>query len=166
MRPTGSAAELERRRCRAVALVKQGHGQTEVARLVHASARSVRRWWRAYQRMGAAGLAAKPPPGRPHRLSPRRQRALVQRLLKGARANGFPTDLWTCPRIAELIERRYGVRYHVDHIPRLLARLGFSCQKPERRALERDEAAIRGWVARDWPRIKKSPSPAGPPRFH
>ncbi len=71
---------------------------------------------------------------------------------------GYPTDLWTCPRIAQVIHRRFGIRYHVDYLPRLLTSLGFSCQKPERRAIERDEPAIARWMQRDWKRIKKKPA--------
>jgi transposase len=77
-------------------------------------------------------------------------------------AAGFSTNLWTCPRIAQTIAARFGVRYHVDYLPRLLRTLGFSCQKPESTASERDEAAIRSWIAKDWKRVKKTP-PAGAP---
>jgi transposase len=90
---------------------------------------------------------------------------LADRLLAGAKANGFGTDLWTCPRIGELIRRLFKVRYHVDSLPRVLAALGFSCQRPEKRARERDEEAIERWVARDWPRIKKTPRDGTPPSF-
>ena len=155
MRPHGSAEELERRRRRAIALLEAGHRQSEVARRVDAHPTSVKRWWEAYQKDGEGGLAPKPVPGRPSRLTARQRKLLVNRLLKGAKASGFSTDLWTCPRIAEVIERHYGVRYHVDHIPRLMASLGWSCQKPEKRAIERDEARIAQWVKNDWPRIKK-----------
>jgi transposase len=82
---------------------------------------------------------------------------LEKALLKGARAAGYATDLWTCPRVAELIARRFGVRYHVDHIGRLLHSLGWSPQKPTRRAIERDEAGIQRWIKEEWPRIKKKP---------
>ncbi len=116
---------------------------------------SVTRWWQAYEARGETGLKPIRHPGPQPKLSPRQRKLLAARLLKGAKANGFGTDLWTCPRIVELIERRYGVRYHVDHIPRLMSSLGWSCQKPERRAIERDEKAIQTWVTRDWPRIKK-----------
>ena len=77
-------------------------------------------------------------------------------LLEGAREPGYPTDLWTCPRVADLIRKRFGVDYHVDHIGRLLRSLGFSTQKPQRRAVERNEEEIQRWVAEDWPRIKKN----------
>lgn len=157
---------MERRRREAVRLVQQGLSQAEAARRVHTTRKSVCCWWHAYQQGGDAALAAKPPPRKPCRLNPEQKQDLVTRLLQGARAEGFDTDLWTSPRITAFIRRRYGVRYHSHHIPHLLHALGFTCQKPERRAAERDEAAIRRWIAVDWPRIKKSPSPSRPPRLH
>jgi transposase len=157
MRPAGSPEELERRRLRAVALLEQGLMPVEVARRVGVDRRSVRRWKAAFRKAGEAGVAARPPPGRPARLSPAQKRKLERVLLKGAQAAGFDTDLWTCPRVAWVIEEHFGVGYHVDHVGRLLHALGWSAQKPERRALERDEEAIRRWVKQDWPRIKKTP---------
>ena len=155
MRPTGTSSQLEQRRRRAVALLEQGWATADVAAKVGTTVRSVNRWWIAYCEQGKTGLDALPHPGKPCRLSPRQRDLLTRRLLKGAKANGYSTDLWTCVRIAEVIERHYGVHYHVDHIPRLMASLGWSCQKPERRAVERDEAAIERWVLKDWSRIKK-----------
>lgn len=156
MRPNGSAAELERRRRRAIEMLERGFFSSEVADRVGADSSSVRRWRQAHRRKGDRGLDCTPHPGRPCLLTTSQKTRLRKRLLKGAKANGFSTDLWTCPRIAEVIERHYGVRYHVDHIPRLLGGLGWSCQKPPRRAIERDEEAIVRWVQRDWARIKKS----------
>ena len=83
-------------------------------------------------------------------------------MLRGARANGFVTDLWTSGRVAVLIEQRFGVHYHVNSLWRFLIALGFSCQKPETRAAERDEAEIQHWVKHEWPRIKKTPPAAAP----
>lgn len=157
MRPAGSPSELQRRRERAIDLLKDGYQPVEVARMVGVDRRSVRRWNAAYRRAGSAGLAAKPAPGRPSKLSSKDKARLERLLLKGARAAGFATDLWTCPRVAELIASRFGVHYHVDHIGRLLRGLGWSPQKPERRAIERDEARIRRWVKVDWPRVRKTP---------
>jgi transposase len=77
--------------------------------------------------------------------------------LKGAQAAGLPTDLWTCPRVSWLIKRDFGVHYHPAHVSRLLHGLGFSPQKPPRRAIERDEDRIRAWIEQDWPRVKKTP---------
>lgn len=93
--------------------------------------------------------------------APKHKRTLEALLLKGAQAAGFHTDLWTCPRVADVVERRFGVHYHVDHVGRLLHELGWSPQKPARRAVERDEAAIRRWVQEKWPRVKKTPLAKG-----
>lgn len=160
MRPTGSPEELERRRVRALALLKEGLLPVEVARRVGVDRRSVRRWKKAAFRRGVAGVRAKPAPGRPPKLNAEHKRRLEALLLEGAQAAGFHTDLWTCPRVAELIEQRFGVRYHVDHVGRLLHALDWSAQKPTRRALERDEKAIGRWVDVRWPQLKKTPPAA------
>ena len=157
MRPAGSPEELERRRVRALALLKEGLQPVEVARRVGVDRRSVRRWKAAARTRGEAGVRAKPAPGRPPKLRAKQRTELQALLLKGAEAAGYHTDLWTCPRVAEVIERRFGVCYHVDHVGRLLHDLGWSPQKPARRAIERDEEAIRRWVHEQWPRVKKTP---------
>jgi transposase len=72
-------------------------------------------------------------------------------------SEGFPSELWTCPRIAQVIQRRYGVSYHVDHLPKLMKALGFSVQRPERQARERDEQALGNWIEKVWPSLKKRP---------
>ena len=82
--------------------------------------------------------------------------------MKGARAAGYESDLWTCPRIADVIAEEFGVLYHPNHIGRLLRSLGWSPQRPQRRALERDEERIQGWIRADWPRIKKKHRGAKP----
>lgn len=156
MRPAGSPEELEHRRMRALALLKEGLPPVEVAQRVGADRRSVRRWKATARAQGLTGLRAKPASGRPSKLRAKQRSKLEALLLKGAQAAGYHTDLWTCPRVAEVIERRFGVCYHVDHIGRLLHDLGWSAQKPARRALERDEAAIQRWVREDWPRVKKT----------
>jgi len=157
MRPSGSPEELERRRVRAIGLLRGGHAPVEVARRLGVDRRSVRRWNAGYRRAGASGLKAKPAPGRPPRLDAKAKRELERALLKGAMAAGFATDLWTCPRVARLLRDRFGVNYHVDHVGRLLHALGWSPQKPERRAVERNEADIQRWIRETWPRVKKTP---------
>jgi transposase len=157
MRPKGSARELERRRQRAISLLEKGHAPVDVARMLDVDRRSVRRWKAAHRKRGAKGIAARPTPGRPPKLDRGQRRRLERLLLKGARAVGYESDLWTCPRIAELIVEEFGVSYHPDHIGRLLRSLGWSPQRPQRRAAERDEARIQGWIREDWPRIKKKP---------
>lgn len=157
MRPSGSSEELERRRHRALELLEQGLTPVEVARQLGVDRRSVRRWKAAFRRRGEKGIQARPATGRPTTLDARAQRQLTRILLKGAQSAGFATDLWTCPRVAEVIEQRFGVHYHVHHVSRLLHGLGFSPQKPARRAVERDEVGIQQWAHSDWKRVKKTP---------
>lgn len=157
MRPRGSPVELERRRLRAMDLLREGLPPIEVARAVGVDRRSVRRWKAAFREEGLEGIRAKPAPGRPPRLSREAKEELAEALTEGPIANGFPTELWTCPRVAHLIEQRFGVRYHPDHVCRLLHSLGWSPQKLQRRAQERDEDAIRRWVQKEWPEVKKTP---------
>jgi transposase len=155
MRPKGNSDELQRRRERAVELFKQGKRKADIARLVGTSRASVTRWCQAYERAGPKGIKARPQPGRPPKLSGRQKKKLLQHILQGAKANGFPTNLWTGKRIVFLIEKMFGVEYHPDSMPRFLCSLGLTCQKPQKRAVERDEERIGSWVARDWRRTKK-----------
>jgi len=157
MRPHGSPELLEKRRRRALALLQQGWSPVDVARRLSVDRRSVRRWRAAHDAQGQAGLLAKPAPGRPWKLSVRERARLAAMLLRGAGAAGYPTELWTCARVAEVIWWRFGVDYHPNHVGRLLRCLGFTPQKPERRARERNENAIRSWIRSDWPRVKKTP---------
>jgi len=157
MRPPGSPQELERRRRRAVGLLEAGENLSSAARAVGASVSSVHRWYQAYQRKGRAGLRPRPTPGRPPRLSASQRRRLWALLQRGPPAAGYPTELWTLKRMAEVIEKTFGVRYHPGHVWWLLARLGWSCQKPERRARESDEEGIEHWRRARWAHIKKRP---------
>ena len=157
MRPSGKPELLEDRRDRAIRLLRKGHRPVDVARMLGVDRRSVRRWKAAYRSEGRDGIQSRSNTGRPHRLNPRKRQRLELLLLKGARAAGFPTDLWTCPRIASLIVKYFGVRYHVDHLSRLMRSLGWSSQKPKRRPIERDERVVRTWRRVEWPHIKKSP---------
>lgn len=155
MRTPENGKEAERRRRRALKLVHEGLSSAEVSQQLGVTARTVRRWKENYRRAGAEGLKTRRAPGQPCRLSASQRRDLVQRLLRGAVSQGYLTDVWTCPRIVGLIERQYGVRYHVDHMPRFMTMLGFSCQKAEREPRQRDQQAIDAWKSRDWRRIKK-----------
>jgi transposase len=155
MRPLGGAKKLEARRRRAVALLRQGFRPCDVARQVGASPSSVNRWRQAVADGGLKALAARPTPGRPPRLSSGQERGLLKVLARGAQAAGFANDWWTLPRVAAVIEERFGVHYHSAHVWKILRRCGWSCQKPERRMRERDEAAIARWRRRRWPHIKK-----------
>ncbi len=157
MRRAGSAGELERRRRRALSLLREGRSLREVARMVGCEASSVMRWRDAQAKGGDAALRVRQSPGRPRRLSEPQRRRLVKKLLRGALANGYGTDLWTTSRVAALIEQTFGVRYNRDHVGRLLHGLGWSHQKPARRALERNEEAIEQWKREGWPVVKKTP---------
>jgi transposase len=157
MRPKGGAAVLEARRRRALELVKKGMSLNEVARRLGCAPSSVMRWRDAVEREGPQGLKVRTSPGRPPKLSAPERLKLQEVLLAGPLASGYPTDLWTTARVASVIRKRFGVRYHPDHVGRLLHQMGWSAQKPERRALERDEVAIERWKKRDWPRVKKTP---------
>ena len=103
-------------------------------------------------------MKAIPAPGRPLKLSIEQRKELEKDLLRGAQEAGFPTDLWTCARVTKLIKMHFGITYHVDHVGRVLRSLGWSPQKPERRAKERDHEKIQRWIKQDWPRIKKKQS--------
>jgi len=157
MRPIGSPASLEKRRRRAVELSKEGKGIREVARQVRASPGAVHRWIQDWKRSGDAALVAKPAPGRPRKLTPKQREKLLRLLLAGALAWGFPNEMWTLKRIATVIRKEFGVRYHPSHLWRVLQTCGWSCQVPERRAIQRDEEAIAHWKRYKWPAIKKSP---------
>lgn len=160
MRPSGTPEQLETRRRRAVALLHAGTPYREVARQVGVSLSSVVRWEQAYRRDKRNGLRARPIPGRPCRLLASQQEQLKAVLLRGARAAGYATELWTLKRVGEVIGKRFGVRYSPVGVWALLRHgLGWSWQKPERRALQRDEAAIAQWRREEWPRIKKRRAP-------
>jgi len=155
MRPKGSKAELEARRRRAVAMVRSGRRVSEVARRVGVCSRSVSRWIRMREKGGKSGLDSKPQRGPKPGLSLDDLAALGRELLKGPRAHGFPTELWTLARVAEVIERTFDISYHPCHVWKILGRMGWSAQKPERRAREQDETAVRRWREKEWPRIKR-----------
>jgi transposase len=157
MRPHGSPKALEERRCRALTLLNQKLSLNEIARRIGCNASSVMRWRDAVRTGGREALRAKPAPGRPCRLTVKQKQRLVRLLLKGATAHGYRTELWTTLRIVELIRRHMRIAYHRNHVGKLLHQLGWSHQKPERRAIERDEEAIARWTRTVGPRVKKTP---------
>jgi putative transposase len=139
---------------------RQGRGPTQIAAQLKTTPQTVCQWLREYRTGGMAALAASPVPGRPPKLHARQRRALVSCLLRGASAFGFATDLWTCPRIGRLVEQRYGVHYHVDAIPRLMASLGFS---PSEARTASDRMRRRGYRPVDPARLAQNQA-AGPPK--
>jgi transposase len=157
MRPKGTSAELEQRRRDAVAMLRQGVKPAAVAKALRVSLVSVERWRAAVHDGGAKALAAKPHPGRPLKLSITHRQQLLELLRQGPMQHGFGSELWTLARVADVILRHFGVRYHPSQVWRILLSLDWSPQKPQRLARERDEAAIARWRRVDWPRIKKTP---------
>ena len=145
---------MERLRLRAARLFEQGTSQAEVANRLGTSRQNSHRWYHKWQHGGRAALRSSGP-GRKPRLDARTRRRIERALLQGALAHGFDTDLWTCKRVVIVIERLTGLRHHPSHIWRILRAMGWSVQRPERHALERDEDAIARWVKTDWPRIRQ-----------
>src|SRR5208337_2009446 len=157
MRPKGSAAVLLARRRRAIQMLVEDISLNEIARRIGCNASSVMRWRDRWNDLGEAGLEVRSSTGRPARMSAQQKTELLQLLLQGPMAFGWRTDIWTTHRVATLIHRKFSIDYHFTHVARILHALNWSPQKPERRALERNEVAIQKWKATDWKRIKKTP---------
>lgn len=143
MRPIGTAEELQRRRIRAVELVAQGESPDDVAHFLGCGRSSVYTWVKQAKE-SVEELAARPHAGPKPRLDDAQLKQLEDELKKGAKAHGWKTELWTAARVAELIERQLKVTFHPEHVRKILkARPRWASQKPEKRARERDEGAIR-----------------------
>lgn len=153
------AERLRDRRLEAAKLFDQGARQAEVARRLKVSRVSAMRWYRVWRRQGRRGLGQVRALGRPAKLSAGQLKKVEKTLLRGPQAEGYSTDLWTLPRIAKVISRVTGVEYHPGHVWRVLRGLGWSLQRPAKRARERDEAAIQRWQKQVWPRLKKTRAP-------
>ena len=146
---------LRERRLEAARLLRKGQRQLTVARLLKVSRQSVSRWFWQWSRSGSQGLHGSTRAGRPARLD-RNQRAQIRKaLLEGPVAQGWPTDLWTLPRAARMIESVAGVHYHPGHVWRIMRELGWSLQRPALRATERDERRVQGWKRTTWEQLKK-----------
>src|SRR6266536_4356569 len=152
---------LENRRLKAAGLLRAGVSQSEVARRVGVHRQSVSRWDKELQASGIKGLKKAGRAGRKPLLSAADLRRLQAKLKQGPTARGYETELWTTSRVADLIEEEYGVRYHPAHVWRILQELGWSCQRPAKRALERDEEKIERWKKKRWPKLKKKPNERG-----
>jgi transposase len=155
MRSKGTAAELEARRITAVRRVSQGWAQKDVASFLGVHPVTVAKWVARHRADKDDGLKAKPTPGRPRFLAPDQEQKVLGWLAESPTKHGFDTDLWTARRVAELILRKFGVRFHPNYLREWLSRRNCTPQKPARRAGQRDQAAIDRWVAEDWPRIQK-----------
>src|SRR5271170_3058611 len=146
---------LQRRRMRAGRMLRDGVAQAEVARRVSVTRTTVSEWNAQLQEGGLGALKSRRR-GRPAGLQEAQRRELMCALKSGALAEGFATDLWTLPRVGELIKRRFARSYSESQVWRILVSLGFSCQRPSGRALERDEPAIKRWKQTRWPALKKT----------
>ena len=136
--------DLERRRKQAARLFARGRlSQASVARELKVSRMSVSRWYRQWNKAGKNGLKAAPRAGRRPLLTARQVQRVKAALRLGARAHGFPADLWTLPRVAVLIERLTGVRYHPGHVWKVLGAMNWTLQKPEQQAKERNRGGSR-----------------------
>ena len=153
--------KLEQRRLLAAGLLRQGVPQAEVARQVGVHRQSVSRWDKQLEKGGRRALRGVGRAGRKPRLNATDLRRIEQGLRRGPEALGYETSLWTAWRVAHLIEETCAVRYHPSQAWRILRRLGWSCQRPVGRALERDEKKIRQWKRQRWPGIKKKPKNKG-----
>src|SRR5262245_58751715 len=146
MRPRGTSAELERRRRRAVQLLEQGEAPAVIARIFGVRPTSLHRWRRMARQQH--GLDAKPATGARRRLTDLQLRELEALLRQGATAHGFPNEMWTAARVARIIDRHFGIRYHPDHVLKLLKRrLHWTCHKPQKRPRERNDKEVERWKA-------------------
>jgi transposase len=158
MKRVDKGKELERRRLRGGRLLLKGVAQAEVARRLQVSRPTVLTW---NERLQAGGLAAlkRRPRGRPCALTTAQKAQLARTLKAGAVAQGYAAELWTLPRIGRLIATQFAISYSDSQVSRILAGMGWSCQRPEKRALQRDEKAIREWKRKRWPALKKTLPP-------
>jgi len=146
---------LEKRRFQAIQLFERGLSQSEIARQLRVVRQSVARWVHEYRAEGKAALRQAGRAGRKPRLNEQQRQRLEKLLLRGPEHIGYETPLWTCPRVAHLIEQEFKVRYHEGHVWRILDGLGWSPQRPEGRARERNEEQVQQWRKKTWPALKK-----------
>jgi len=158
--------QMAERRAEGVSLLQAGEmHQAEMARHLGVSEATISKWKKVLEESGPKGLQARKASGRPPKMSVAQKEQLFEKLEEGALAAGFPTEQWTQARVKKVIEQEFGVHYHRDYISRLLKGLGWSVQKLDPRAIERDEELILAWLSQDWPRIKKSAAARRRDRF-
>ena len=156
--PRRDFAAMQQRRRRAARLFAAGkRTQAEIARELHVSRQSVSRWYEAWQSDEPGWIRGAGRAGRPPKLEGGQLSLVDAALRQGARAHGFGTELWTLPRVATLIERVTGVRYHPGHVWKILGAMKWSLQRPAKQARERNKEARREWVAERWPALKTTP---------
>ncbi len=153
---------LEERRLKAVELLRDGVSQAQIARQLAVSPVAVCKWKKSLEKGGTDALRAVPRPGRPTTVPREKLSTLPEILARGALAYGFSTDLWTIPRILEVTETEWGVRYDESAMWRILKRYGLSWQRPLRQAREKNLVVVKNWKQHIWPRFKKKPTDGGP----
>jgi len=157
-RPRGKIRQLEERRQLAVDMVTKGIPAANVARSFKIHERTIHKWLSAYRKDGIAGLAVRVSTGRKKKLTIKQQSRLQKIIVAGAVKAGFDNEIWTSKRVLEVIKKEFGVEYHANHLPKLLRGLGFTPQRPQREAVEKDKKQIENWIRFEWKRIKKKPS--------
>jgi putative transposase len=154
--PQLTPVQLEERRLQAAVWFREGQlTQTEIAHRLGVSPAAVSQWRARWRHGGDRQLRARPRRGQAGRLSEAQWHRLLRVLHRGARAAGFETEQWTLKRIAQMIQRQFGVRYHPRYLERPLHAHGWSAHRPAPRAKERDDAVVAAWLKRDWPALKK-----------
>jgi len=156
-RPRRDFAGLKQRRLRAARMFEAGKTQAEVARTLGVSRQSASRWEEQFRAGGAVSLHGTGRSGRKPKLTPEQLAAVATALRRGSQAHGFGTNLWTLPRVALVVSRVTGIKYHPGHVWRLMPQLGWSLQRPARQAKERHPAGVRQWIDGKWPALKKKP---------
>ena len=151
-------SEAAKKRLRGGRMLQKGKGCAEVALAVGVARQTVYTWKALFDEGGIDALRAVPEAGRPAKLDPTQLAAVRVAVLQSPTEHGFGTELWTVKRVGAVIERMHGVRFSQGHVWRILGSLGFSPQKPEKRAIERNEDAVRSWKRSTWPALKKKPS--------
>ena len=165
MRTPGTAAELERRRRLAIQRLQEGYTANEVAEFLDVHIRTVRYWWAAFRRDGPKGLNARPHPGRPSKMTGTQIRQVLTWFRKNPKSFGFATELWTARRVAQVIQRKWGIEYNWRYLNAWLSDRNITPQKPQRRAREADREAIERWRTDDWPRLQNERAASGPLLF-
>jgi transposase len=140
---------------KAARMFDKGKRQADVVHELGVSRQTASDWYAKWSTDGKDGLKAAGRAGRLPKLDSKQLRQVEKVLLKGAVANGYENELWTLARVAEVIEKETGVRYHEGHVWKVLHLMGWSRQRPARKAIERDEKAIETWKKDQWPAIKK-----------
>ena len=152
-----SQKEMEARRKKAAPYFKRGASERAIAKKLGVSPPAVHYWKAVWQSDGISGLTAGRY-GHPSKLNRKEEREITKKILRGASTCGFSGDYWTLSRLTGAVASWTGVRYHDRSVWHVMKRLGFSCQRPVKRAVERDEKAIRSWISSDWPEIKRGAS--------